>query len=151
MPGRRWVTSICSAWRSALDAFGLDPGPAVPGDFTYEGGAAAASELLSLAHPPTAVVCANDLSALGLIAQAQRLGVSVPERLSVAGFDDIRLGTYVRPSLTTVRTTPRELGQEAGRLLIDLVESGQAADVRVADAELVVRDSTAAVPASATR
>ncbi len=132
------------AWRSALDEVGLAPGPVVPGDFTYLGGSAAASALLALAEPPTAVVCANDLSAMGLIAQAQHLGVAVPEQLSVAGFDDIRLGTYVRPSLTTVRTTPRELGQEAGRLLIDLIEDGSAADVRIADAQLVVRESTGA-------
>lgn len=134
------------AWRSALQDRGLEPGPVVPGDFTYLGGSAAASTLLALADPPTAVLCANDLSAMGFIAQAEHLGFPVPDRISVAGFDGIRLGTYVRPALTTVRTTPRELGQEAGRLLIDLIENGAVADVRIADAQLVVRDSTGRAP-----
>ena len=136
------------AWRAALDDRGLRPGPVVPGDFTYLGGASAASSLLELADPPTAVVCANDLSAIGLIAQAQHLGVDVPGELSVAGFDDIRLGTYVRPRLTTVHTNPRELGREAGKMLLDLIDDGTVEDVRVPDAALVVRGSTSRVRAA---
>jgi len=135
------------AWRSGLLELGLAPGPVVPGDFTYLGGASAASTLLALAEPPTAVMCANDLSAIGLIAQAQHLGVDVPGQLSVAGFDDIRLGTYVRPSVTTVHTSPRLLGRESGRMLVELIEEGSVADVRIPDAELIVRDSTGPVRA----
>ena len=136
------------AWRTGLLGFGLAPGPVVPGDFTYLGGASAASTLLGLADPPTAVVCANDLSAIGLIAQAQHLGVDVPGQLSVAGFDDIRLGTYVRPSVTTVHTSPRKLGAESGRMLLELIENGTVSDVRIPDAELIVRDSTGPAPAA---
>jgi DNA-binding LacI/PurR family transcriptional regulator len=66
----------------------------------------------------------------------------VPGQLSVAGFDDIRLGTYVRPSLTTVHTSPRTLGRESGRMLVDLIEEGVVDDVRIPDAEMIVRDST---------
>jgi DNA-binding LacI/PurR family transcriptional regulator len=131
-----------NAWRSGLEELGLVPGPVVPGDFTYLGGASAASALLESVDPPTAVMCANDLSAIGLIAQAQHLGVDVPRQLSVVGFDDIQLGTYVRPALTTIHTSPRELGREAGRMLLDLIEDGSVDDVRVPDAQLVVRDST---------
>jgi DNA-binding LacI/PurR family transcriptional regulator len=134
------------AWRAGLEELGLEPGPVVPGDFTYLAGASAASTLLGLAEPPTAVVCANDLSAIGLIAQAQHLGVDVPGTLSVAGFDDIRLGTYVRPPLTTVHTSPRELGRQAGRMLVDLIEEGVAEDVRIPAAELIVRGSTGPAP-----
>ncbi|WP_374009100.1 LacI family DNA-binding transcriptional regulator [Leifsonia sp. LS-T14] len=136
-----------AAWKAAMREFGLPPGPVVPGDFTYLAGASAASTLLALGEPPTAVICANDLSAIGLIAQAQHLGVDVPGQLSVAGFDDIRLGTYVRPSLTTVHTSPRELGRESGRMLMDLIDEGAVDDVRIPDAELIVRDSTGAAPA----
>jgi len=135
-----------AAWRSALLEFGLEPGPVIPGDFTYLGGSVAASTLLALAEPPTAVMCANDLSAMGLIAQAEHLGVEVPGKLSVAGFDDIRLGTYVRPALTTVRTTPRELGHESGRLLVDMIAGGDVEDVRIPSAQLIVRDSTSTAP-----
>ncbi|MET3566964.1 MULTISPECIES: LacI family DNA-binding transcriptional regulator [unclassified Leifsonia] len=138
-----------NSWRAGLRELGLEPGPVVPGEFTYLGGAAAASILLDSADPPTAVMCANDLSAIGLIAQAQHLGVDVPGQLSVAGFDDIRLGTYVRPSLTTVHTSPRTLGRESGRMLVDLIEEGVVDDVRIPDAEMIVRDSTG--PARAQR
>ncbi|SEB07391.1 LacI family DNA-binding transcriptional regulator [Leifsonia sp. 21MFCrub1.1] len=131
-----------NSWRAGLQELGLAPGPVVPGEFTYLGGASAASVLLESADPPTAVMCANDLSAIGLIAQAQHLGVDVPGQLSVAGFDDIRLGTYVRPSLTTVHTSPRELGRQSGRMLVDLIEEGAVDDVRIPDAEMIVRDST---------
>jgi DNA-binding LacI/PurR family transcriptional regulator len=135
------------AWRTAVLELGFIPGQVISGEFTYLGGVEAASTLLALPEPPTAVVCANDLSAMGLIAQAEHLGVDVPAKLSVAGFDDIRLGTYVRPALTTVRTTPRELGRESGRMLVDLIENGTVDDVRIADAQLIVRDSTSAAPA----
>ncbi|MFF1571189.1 LacI family DNA-binding transcriptional regulator [Leifsonia sp. NPDC058292] len=136
-----------NAWLSAMREFGLAPGPIVPGDFTYLAGTSAATSLLALSEPPTAVVCANDLSAIGLIAQAQHLGVDVPGELSVAGFDDIRLGTYVRPSLTTVHTSPRELGRESGRMLIDLIDDGAVDDVRISDAGFIARDSTGPAPA----
>ncbi|WP_223693848.1 LacI family DNA-binding transcriptional regulator [Leifsonia poae] len=134
------------AWRGALLEVGLEPGPVIPGDFSYIGGAAAATAMLALDEPPTAVMCANDLSAMGFIARAEDLGIDVPGGLSVAGFDDIRLGTYVRPALTTVRTAPREIGRESGRLLINLIEGHDVGDTRIADAELVVRDSTSVVP-----
>jgi DNA-binding LacI/PurR family transcriptional regulator len=135
-----------NAWRAALAESGLTPGPVVTGDFTYLGGAAAAATLLALPDPPTAVMCANDLSAIGFVTQAESMGIDVPGEVSVAGFDDIQFGTYVRPALTTVRTTPRELGRESGRMLVDLIETGSVTDVTIPDARLVVRDSTAPVP-----
>jgi DNA-binding LacI/PurR family transcriptional regulator len=176
------------AWREALVAAGCDPGVLVEADFTYEGGRRAAAELLGGAaraggaddggaddgaagrgDRPTAVFCANDLAAIGFMAEADARGVRVPEDISVAGFDGIELGTYVRPALTTLTTAPRLLGAEAARLLLAAVEapdagsaaSGVAASSRVrvdegavpavahADIEparLLVRASTGPVP-----
>ena len=134
------------AWREALAQRGLEPGPIVQGDFTYEGGIAAAVSMLALRTRPTAVLCANDLSAMGFIGQAQHLGFRIPEDLSVAGFDGIQMGAYLRPALTTVMTRPREIGYEAARILLDLVDGKPVTDAQIAPAELVVRSSTGPAP-----
>jgi DNA-binding LacI/PurR family transcriptional regulator len=121
------------AWREALVAAGCDPGVLVEADFTYDGGRRAAAELLGgggtgrddrgdRGDRPTAVFCANDLAAIGFMAEADARGVRVPEDISVAGFDGIELGAYVRPALTTLTTAPRLLGAEAARLLLAAVE-----------------------------
>ncbi len=138
------------AWTEALRDAGLPTGEVVPGDFTYEGGIAAATRLLQGREPadrPTAVLCANDLSAIGFLARAGELGLHAPTDLSVAGFDGIELGTYVRPTLTTVATNPRLLGAEAARLLLEVVDGADARDVEVDAAHLVVRSSTGTAPA----
>jgi DNA-binding LacI/PurR family transcriptional regulator len=132
------------AWREALLAAGVEPGPVVVGDFTYEGGWRAAEDLLLGQGLPTAVMCANDLTAVGFMARAIDLGFSVPGDVSVTGYDDIQLGEYVRPTLTTLKTSPRLIGAEAARLLLDQIEGADIADVEVPPVELIVRDSTGA-------
>jgi DNA-binding LacI/PurR family transcriptional regulator len=91
---------------------------------------------------PTAVMCANDLTAVGFMARAIDLGFSVPGDVSVMGYDGIQLGEYVRPTLTTLKTSPRLIGAEAARLLLDQIEGLDVADIDVAPVELIVRDST---------
>lgn len=135
-----------TAWRHALETRGLRPGPLVPGSFTYESGIEAATSMLSVRLRPTAVICANDLSALGFMAQAQHLGFDIPGDLSVAGYDGIQLAEYVRPSLTTVHTRPRWTGYEAARILLDLIDGVPTTDVDIDPAALVVRSSTGPAP-----
>ena len=75
---------------------------------------------------PTAVVCANDLMAIGFIARASALGVDVPGEMSVTGFDGLELGAYVRPALTTVATAPRRLWvRRRPRLLLGIIAGEQ--------------------------
>ncbi len=130
-------------WRHELAAAGVAPSAPVLGDFTSEGGARAAEQLLLSANPPTAVVCANDLTAIGFISRATALGFSVPADVSVTGFDGIQLSGYTAPPLTTVQTAPHELGAEAARLLLRLIATGEARHSEIPAAELVVRASTA--------
>jgi DNA-binding LacI/PurR family transcriptional regulator len=134
------------AWREGLAAAGLDPGPAVLGDFTYEGGRRAADQLLGIAERPTAVICANDLTAIGFMTRVQELGLSVPADISVAGYDGIGFGGYLRPTLTTVKTAPAEMGAEAARLLLDVIDGLDVSDVDVAAAALLLRESTGPAP-----
>ena len=81
-------------------------------------------------------------TAIGLMARVQELGLSVPDDISVAGYDGIELGGYVRPTLTTVKTAPAEIGAQAARLLLDVVDGRDVADVDVDPAELLLREST---------
>lgn len=148
-----------AAWRDALVDLDLEPGPVVPGYFTYEGGRQAADRLFapraarsSGSALPTAVVCANDLSAVGLMIRLRELGLRVPEDVSVAGFDGNALGTYVRPALTTVQTTPRAVARAAAALLLDVIdaEEGQEPpDVTLPPGTMVVRGSTGPAPDAA--
>lgn len=131
-----------AAWRDSLAAHGLEPGPVVQGSFTYEGGIEAATTMLAARARPTAVMCANDLSAMGFVAQAQHLGYDVPGDLSVSGYDGIQLGEYLRPALTTIQTQPRQTGYEAGRILLEVIDGHPAADIDIPPAALVVRSST---------
>ena len=73
--------------------------------------------------------------------RAMELGFRVPHDVSVAGFDGINIGEHVRPSLSTIRTAPRELGREAGRILLAAIDGDDVADVTVAPARLILRDS----------
>lgn len=138
-----------AAWRASLAVAGLEPGLALPGDFTYEGGRRAADQLLGIADRPTAVICANDLAAIGLMTRVQELGLSVPGDISVAGFDGIELGSYLRPTLTTVKTAPAEMGAEAARLLLDVIDGLDVSDVEVPAAALLLRESTGPAPLTA--
>jgi len=134
------------AWRTSLERWSLQPGPLIDGDFTYDGGQRAADILVQCDPRPTAVICANDLSAVGLIRRLQDLGLDVPADMSVIGIDGIGLGTYLRPSLTTVQTTPHLMGERAAQLLLDIILKQPVTNIEITPAELVLRESTSVVP-----
>ena len=96
------------------------------------------------ADRPTAVTCYNDLVAIGLMRALQELGLSVPDDVSVVGFDDIDMASYLPVPLTTVRMPRREIGRRATEMLIHSVEAadGAAAEKVLLQADLVVRGST---------
>lgn len=152
--GRRDLES--SALREAgyvqalLDA-GVTPDPALMHVAEYRREAAfdATAAMLALPEPPTAVFAANDVSAMGILDAAARLGVRVPDALSVVGFDDIPESASTTPPLTTVRQEIQQLGSVAVRLLLGLLDgTSDARGVGAATHErlptsLVVRGSTA--------
>lgn len=109
------------------------------GAFSFQSGAAAAEELLGMRRPPTAIFASSDDMAAGVLSVAHRLGVKVPDQLSIAGFDDTDLASAVWPPLTTVRQPIKAMAEKAAELLF----SGS--DERaVLDAALIERGSTAA-------
>jgi LacI family transcriptional regulator len=125
-------------------AVGLPSGELLAeGDFESPSGHEAAGRLLDLPEPPTAIFAANDNMAVGTLRAARERGLSVPEDLSVVGFDDAELAQIVTPALTTVRQPLAELGRTAVSLLMRMIERQNVEALRVELAtRLVIRDST---------
>ncbi|MEV0396593.1 LacI family DNA-binding transcriptional regulator [Polymorphospora rubra] len=136
-------------WRSALEEAGRPVPPVIAGDWSARSGYRAGARLAA-GTGATAVFCANDQTALGLLRGLHESGVRVPGDVSVVGFDDIPEAEYMFPPLTTVRQDFDEVGRRCLAALLDLIEAGPAAGPaagsRVAPI-LVTRRSTAAPPA----
>jgi LacI family transcriptional regulator len=128
------------AYLAAMAEAGLEPGPVEVGEFTEEGGEDAAERLLAQ-RGVTAVFCASDRMAVGLLHAAGRRGLAVPDDLSVVGFDDLSWARYLCPPLTTVRQPGREMGRAAARLVLDGPSEAAGPVLRIAP-QLVVRGST---------
>ena len=133
-----------AGYRAALAEAGApaDPRLVVHTHFSRAGGREGAAALLDLPEPPDAVLCANDIMAIGALETAARRGLHVPDDLAVMGFDDIEAAGLISPGLTTMANPAREIGQACARLLLDRL-SGQAAGYRevVIPARLVRRQS----------
>ena len=137
-------------FRSALDEAGVSlPEEYVLSteDFHYEDGLQGAPRLLSLAQRPSAIFAASDELARGVIEAAHSVGLSVPDDLSIVGFDDTEIARIASPPLTTVRQPLQEMGAVALRTVLRLV-AGEKIDSNHVElaTELVVRASTAAAP-----
>ena len=88
------------------------------------------TQLLALPAPPTAVLTSNDLTAIGAFRAVTRVGLHVPDDISVVGFDDIELSRFTQPPLTTVRLSRDELGRKAFDALYEMVEGMRRGDKR---------------------
>jgi DNA-binding LacI/PurR family transcriptional regulator len=125
---------------------GVPDGYIQRGPNTPAAGDAALRNLLQLANPPTAIATSTDLVAVGLLHAAHRLGVTVPDQLSVVGYDDILIATYTVPALTTLRMPTAEIVRHAVSHAIDLARDPAApreARLELFAPSLIVRDSTA--------
>jgi DNA-binding LacI/PurR family transcriptional regulator len=131
-------------YREAMKAAGLNPSVelTVSGDGKPEGGKAAMQALLALRELPTAVFCYNDMTAIGALRTLHDRGVRVPGDISIVGFDDLPIASFVEPPLTTVRQPRTQMGRQAAEILLDLLAGkSRQASIRVAG-ELIVRKST---------
>lgn len=107
----------------------------------------AARALLTQADRPSALVCGNDVIAYGVLLEAERRGLRVPQDLSVMGFDDLEWSRHLRPSLTTMHLPTDEVWTRAGEYLINTLNGQPAVQHYEVEATLVVRESTGPVPA----
>ena len=119
----------------------------VLGANSYAGGYACTKSLLSLPTPPTAVFAMDDVMAIGALAATADRGMIVPDDLSVVGFDDMEVSSYVRPALTTVHQPVQELVSQAVDLLLRMIGGEDLSDPWpqvVLETTLVIRDSCGA-------
>jgi LacI family transcriptional regulator len=139
-------TARQDGYRRALSRSGLAPVPDPPirSDWTRAGGLEAMGRLLTSSRLPTAVFCANDRMAMGVIDATRELGLSVPDDVAVVGFDDIEEAAMTTPPLTTVRNPALETGRAAGELLSDRMSGAIRGPARavILSAPLVVRSSS---------
>jgi len=132
-------------YRTALDRhhIAFDAAYVKQGYFVFESGYSAARELLMMPNPPTAVFASNDDMAAGALLAAHELGISVPQRLSIAGFDDTYISRIVWPRLTTVHQPSYDLAFSATDLLLQSLKNGDAPKTARLPYKLIRRESTA--------
>ena len=113
--------------------------------YTFQSGVEQGRELLDLPDPPTAIFASNDAMACGVLHVAHKRGVTVPEELSVAGYDDSPIALQIWPSLTTMRQPVGRMGRIAARELINSIrgEHDDSSETIILQPELKVRASTA--------
>jgi DNA-binding LacI/PurR family transcriptional regulator len=141
--------SRLNAFSISLKECGITPNPAwiVEGDHTMEGGVAAMGRLLSedAKKTPTAVMCSNDMTAIGVLHKLYRAGLRVPDDLSVIGFDDIHIAEVTIPPLTTIQMSRFDLARAAVTALrahVEQTESSAPQREYNIQTDLIVREST---------
>ncbi len=136
------------AFLLSLEECGCTPKAAfiTEGDHRLEGGMHGIATLLQTGHPPTAVLCSNDMMAIGALRTLHKRGFRVPEDMSIVGFDDIHLAEFVNPPLTTVSMSRAEIAREAVKALLGRIESvaehGRTTNQPI-PTKLIVRETTA--------
>ena len=148
--GEPWMdatTERLAGYRQALASVDIafDSELVLDGDWLPESGYSGLKTLMARRHPPTAIFCGNDWMAAGAIEAARELGLSVPEDLSLIGYDDQVVASYTRPPLTTVVLPNYEMGRKAADLLIDGVVHGKPPPARLIkiDGQVIERASVA--------
>jgi LacI family transcriptional regulator len=136
-------------YRAALERqrIAFDAAYVKQGYFVFESGLEAARELLTMPAPPTAVFASNDDMAAGVLLAAHELAIPVPQRLSIAGFDDTYISRIVWPRLTTVHQPTYDLAFSATNLLLQSLKDGDAPKTARLPYKLIRRESTGPVVA----
>ncbi len=133
------VVGICDAMTAAglaADALQLIETP-----YGIKNGARAFRELMSRPEAPTVIMCGNDVLATGALQGAKKMGLRVPDDVSITGFDDIELASIASPELTTVHVPHREMGNRAAHMLIDMVNGTPPAESVELKTSLCLRQS----------
>ena len=114
--------------------------------YRLEHGADGFSLVMQHETPPSAIICGNDVLAAGALIQARRDGVSVPDQVSIVGFDDIGLASVSAPAITTVRVPQIEMGRQAASVLLGAIAGRDGVVSETLDTEVILRASLGDVP-----
>lgn len=142
---RAYVSEIrFKAYQEALIEVGMeyDDKLICYGDFEEEKAYQTALSFLLARQEVSAIFCASDIMALGVLQAARELKIQVPEELSIIGFDNILLTRYVSPSLSTVAQNPFELGKTAATLVLEIINQTSTEHHQILQNELIVRESS---------
>ncbi len=136
--------------RAVIDAAARYPDTAVrtaADADTLDGGRLATRALLATGETPTAIVCVNDVMAVGVLRELRERGIRVPQDVSVTGFDNIKLSEFCHPALTTVHIPRERIGHLVADALLAKTDKATVAEHEmVIDPEFVLRDSTGRAP-----
>lgn len=145
---RQSSTARLSGYEAALRQAGIDFDQTLvaAGDYTAHTGYLAANTLLDMQDPPTAIFCFNDLMAVSLYKAAQEHALSIPEDLSVIGFDDVYPAEYLSPALTTIRQPFAMIAKRALRLVCEARDTTPEEYSIILPTHLVERESAAPPP-----
>ena len=127
----------------------VDPELVVEGNHTLEGGEKAFEKMLAMPSRATAILCSNDMTAMGVMRKCYAEGIVIPRDLSVIGFDNIRLSQYMLPPLSTIEMSQREIARMAFQALLEDVQRktpNPKGTEYVLKTNLVLRESTALNP-----
>ncbi|MCU0105513.1 LacI family transcriptional regulator [Acholeplasma vituli] len=127
-------------FKQALSEVGL-PHTYIQGDFTIQSGYQAGIQLVHSKQIPRFIFCANDESAIGLIQALKENQIAIPDDVAVAGFDNIVLGSYVSPKLSTIGIDHIEWGKQVANALVDLLND-KTPDLQIPIGKIILRDST---------
>ncbi len=127
----------------AIADYGAQTAPlqVIEAESTFQEGAKALDQLLANPRPPTAVICGNDVLAVGAVKRAKQLGLAVPEDLSITGFADIEVSELIDPELTTVHVPHREMGIAAAKSLIAMLKTQTPVESHLLETRIVNRQS----------
>lgn len=137
------------AFTQSMSEIGLSSDLIIEGTHTLEGGMRALNELIAMRPRPTAILCSNDMTAIGVMREAYDLDIRIPSDLSLIGFDDIRLAQFMTPPLTTVQMSQTELAKLAFHALLkemDKASQSQRAKEYKLNTSLILRRSTGLAP-----
>jgi LacI family transcriptional regulator len=118
----------------------------IEAEYSFAEGGNAVERLLNLEPRPTAIVCGNDILAVGAMKRARSLGVQIPDQLSITGFDDIEVCSVVEPGLTTIHVPHRNMGKTAAKCLFTMMKNKNICASSYLETYVVERQSLAAPP-----
>lgn len=135
--------------KSGLNECGIDTNAIaiIESEYNFDAARAAFSNLMNRDNRPTAIICGNDVLAVGALMQAKEMGIDVPKDVSITGFDDIEIAAVVEPGLTTIRVPHRAMGEAAAISLLDQILRAAPPLSHQLNTKLIERGSLAAIVA----
>jgi LacI family transcriptional regulator len=144
----RTTTRLAGIRRELLQhGITLGPDRIIECAYSITNGREACAALLARIHPrPTALICGNDVLALGAIVECREQGLQIPEEISVVGFDNLELSKHSSPALTTVNVPTEQMGNAAATYLLDRLDGKEVSPQNSVEVQLILRHTTAPPP-----